>query len=553
MIRHRLVHGVWAALGLRHHRALAHALHDPAAAQERRLLRTLRREAESEFGREHGFGAIAGVREFRRRVPVQAYDELAPWIERVRAGHRGVLTRAPVRRLVPTSGSSGSRKLIPWTGALRREFDAAIGAWTVDLFRSDPELGGGPGYWSISPLEAAPEPGEADRGPAPVGFDEDSAYLGGVLGPLVASTLAVPGTVRHVREVEAFRYATLRFLMQEPELRLVSVWHPSFLTLLLSALERHIEPLLEDLARGTLGPPEPLPPRLARALARRLRAMPERARELARATPRDAMALWPRLRLVSCWADARAADALGELRARLPGVRIQPKGLLATEGFVSLPFQGTRPAAVTSHFLELVDDAGDARLVHEVERGGEYRVLLTTGGGLYRYDLRDRVEVTGFLGRTPSLRFLGREDRGSDLCGEKLTDAFAGRVIERLLEDVADVRFAMLAPDREGGVPAYTLYVECGADPSSALAERLDLLLSGNPHYALARRLGQLAPPRLFRVHEPAAERYLGACRAGNRRLGDIKPAALDPGDGWSGVFQGGHLANPGRGEASSP
>ena len=48
-------------------------------------------------------------------------------------------------------------------------------------------------------------------------------------------------------------------------------------------------------------------------------------------------ALWPRLVLVSCWADAAASDSAASLRRRLPHARLQPKGLLATEGVVSLP------------------------------------------------------------------------------------------------------------------------------------------------------------------------------------------------------------------------
>ena len=37
--------------------------------------------------------------------------------------------------------------------------------------------------------------------------------------------------------------------------------------------------------------------------------------------------------------------------AREPGVVIQPKGLLATEGVVSVPFEGTHPLAVGSHVI----------------------------------------------------------------------------------------------------------------------------------------------------------------------------------------------------------
>src|SRR5690606_23717403 len=107
-------------------------------------------------------------------------------------------------------------------------------------------------------------------------------------------------------------------------------------------------------------------------LARKLRPAGGRARQLARCDPRDPATLaqiWPRLALLSCWADGPAARFADQLQARLPHVTLQPKGLLATEAMVSLPWlddvddtDGTDDAgavlAVTSHFLEFLDDAG---------------------------------------------------------------------------------------------------------------------------------------------------------------------------------------------------
>ena len=144
---------------------------------------------------------------------------------------------------------------------------------------------------------------------------------------------------------------------------------------------------------------------------------PRRAEEiesLLRSLPEDAelhQALWPNLALVSCWTDAAAGYFAGHLARLVPHAEIQPKGLIATEGFVSLPLVGQDGAglAVRSHFFEFLEsDAAGPRLAQELERGGRYRVVLTTGGGLYRYDLGDEVEVTGFAGECPLLRFQRR-------------------------------------------------------------------------------------------------------------------------------------------------
>ena len=50
--------------------------------------------------------------------------------------------------------------------------------------------------------------------------------------------------------------------------------------------------------------------------------------------------IWPRLALISCWTDAAAGQFLPQLRELFPTIEIQPKGLLATEAFVSFPLVG---------------------------------------------------------------------------------------------------------------------------------------------------------------------------------------------------------------------
>ena len=72
------------------------------------------------------------------------------------------------------------------------------------------------------------------------------------------------------------------------------------------------------------------------------------------------------------------------------------------------------------------------KLAHELDRGGRYWVLVTTAGGLYRYHLRDEVEIVGFHHQCPLLRFLGKCDHGSDLVGEKLAEPHVRSVLERM-------------------------------------------------------------------------------------------------------------------------
>lgn len=425
----------------------------------------------------------------------RTWEDLLPLVQRAAQGERNVLTRQTITRFEPTSGSSAANKLVPSTPLLRRQFNRAIHAWVFDLLSLQPGLLAGPAYWSISPVFQQ----QRTPGGIPVGFQEDSAYLGRYGKFLVDRTLAVPGDVRHL-SVEDFRRATLLLLLAEPELRLISVWNPSFLTRLMLDLEHNRDTLLAQLRDGTII--------CGRRLQRNVRSDP-----------------WPRLGLISCWTDGQAQSQLAAVKQWFPETPIQPKGLIATEAFVSLPFRGERPLAITSHYFEFERDDGRLLGVAELREGDEGTVIVTTGGGLLRYRLGDRVAVTGFLERTPCIRFLGRQDLLSDICGEKLTDAFVASIMRDL-----DVRgFCLLAPDGSG----YTLFAK-----SPPPAHDLEQRLQKNIHYRWAVQMGQLRPAQTFQINGDAEAAYLSACEKQGRRPGDIKPVSLDPRSDWRQVFE---------------
>ncbi|HEV7784838.1 MAG TPA: GH3 auxin-responsive promoter family protein [Thermoanaerobaculia bacterium] len=505
------------------------ALTQPQEIQAAILRRYLAANAETAFGKVHGFSNIRSAREFQDRVPLAGYAGMEPWIARIATGEAAVLTRSPVRTLEVTSGSSAAAKHIPYTAAMQAEIRRAVAPWVFDLYRHRPRLALGGAYWSISPLKMDEEKTD---GTVKVGFEEDAEYLGGFWKRLVDSTLAVPGTVRFLRDADSFRYATLLFLLRRADLALISVWHPSFLTLLMGALPALWNDLVRDVERGT------------EIAGRTLRPLPRRAAELRRLAPDALTRIWRRLGLISCWGDAHAALHLDELRRAFPGVEIQPKGLLATEAFVTIPFAGRMPLAIRSHFFEFLSEGGGSerpRLAHELEPGGVYSVVATTGGGLYRYRLEDRVEVAGFAGRTPSLRFLGREGHVSDLRGEKLHESFVDGALARAFRRLGVTpSFAMLAPEEDGaGPPRYVLYLETEDPVPPALPVAVEEELGANPHYRACVALGQLAPAAVFLVAGAAFPRYLQKCRERGQRLGDVKPLALSSAPGWSEVFPG--------------
>ena len=476
--------------------ALALSLRDVGNQQETFLFDLLRKNQDTQFGKQHAFAGVDSIAAFRRRVPLRRDDEFAPWLDATAAGEPNVLTAEPVIAFEATGGGAGGRKIIPYTAASLRAFRAGVLPWLAYLLQRFPRIAEGVAYVAASPVLRAPQTLACGL---PLGLPSDAAYLGAdLLEPLSRVITVPPASV----DLAQWRVTTLAHLAAREDLTLISIWSPSFLLELLDALPVEADAVLAVLhARGDAG------------AARRL--------DLALSTP-DGLTrhLWPRLQAISLWMDgvsARYAARVGEL---LPGVHLDGKGVLATESVVTVRNSARACVpALNSAFIEFMDPAGDFHLGHELEAGRRYRVALTTPGGLYRYDLGDELECDA-AEDTPALRFVGRAGLISDLVGEKLSDSFVASALAGL--DHAASLVPQFAP-----APHYELWLDsCGDFPAAPLATRIDELLKANPQYAYARQLGQLREP--VAVRAPGFAQFRARRHAAQGlRYGDSKSCAL--------------------------
>jgi hypothetical protein len=541
---------------------------DVAGAQAAVLTNILAANAGSEFGRQHHFSDIHSVEAYQHALPSRSYEEIEPYIERIAAGYPEVLTSQRVLQFGLTSGSTKGSKLIPYTEELVSEFQEGIDPWVHYLFRQFPRLLLGKTYWSVTPVG---ERKSQTAGGIPIGFDDEQQYFNPLTRWVLNSIMSGSSQLAQVNDLEVFRYVTLRLLLQERRLCWLSVWNPSFLTLLLDPLVEWLPKLCQDIRQGTLGVAEEIPSPLQESILSQCTRSASRAEELERlgeiwqnrpATGVDSAgrtlyeAIWPTLHLISCWAHGNAALALAGLRACFPHAIVQPKGLLATEAFISFPFKGDLSAlSLLSHFFEFEeeDKAADAaaaiRLAHELQKGRRYAVIVTTGGGLYRYRLNDVIEVVDFYHECPLIRFVGRQSKVVDICGEKLNEEFVCVRVARLLsERKLHPVFWMMAPECPPATqPFYALFIHFGAglapneDRLATLAKSLDEALQESYHYEYSRRLGQLERCRLF-VIRPTSNgyhTYVTVCADLGQRLGEIKPTALHAYQHWSERFRG--------------
>lgn len=525
------------------------------AHTQQEILRTIvANNSGTSFGQQHDFSSILNIADFQRRVPLSTYDSYSTAVEQIADGQDNVLTTQRVELLEPTSGSTCGEKLIPYTASLRSQFQRAVAVWIADVMRQRPAIRRGRAYWSISPAMGATR---STPGGIPVGFDDDAAYLSRMERLFLKHLLVMPPGIARLTSMENFRYCTLFHLLAAADLTLISVWSPTFLTSLLSELAPWSDRLSGDLRRGRATLPVSDDSGANESVLAN-GCVKARAEQVCRilcsdeSLPDKLGRLWPQLDLISCWADSTAGTYVRGVRELFPIPIIQPKGLMSTEACVSFPLFGHAGGALSlrSHFFEFIP-ASDSRtdnstqLADQLDVGRQYEVVVTTGGGLYRYRSMDVVEVVEHIDQCPLLRFVGRTNRGSDLVGEKLDESFVSQVLQRVcLEHNVSPRFAMLVPV---ATPAgYRFYLEPNKGvliqaAKAAILRDTESGLRENPHYRYAVNLGQLQPLELRIVDETQPslwQTYERVLMDRGQKAGEIKPAALDSWIGWHDEFE---------------
>lgn len=85
----------------------------PDQVQKAVLESILQRNQQTRFGIAHQFATIDSPQEYARRVPLQTYEDLRPYIEEQQKGSPHQLTSEDPLLFAQTSGTTGKPKYIP--------------------------------------------------------------------------------------------------------------------------------------------------------------------------------------------------------------------------------------------------------------------------------------------------------------------------------------------------------------------------------------------------------------------------------------------------------
>jgi hypothetical protein len=309
----------------------------------------------------------------------------------------------------------------------------------------------------------------------------------------------------------------------------VATLNPNTIVLLCQKIDKWQRLIIDDIAKGAVNSGFDIPESVRRVLRRHIRPDPRRAAELesilrqkGRLLPKD---FWPGMQLIECWKGGMMKLYLKELDNYFGAVPIRDMGCLSTEARSSIPMSDDSAAgvlAIGTNFYEFIpkEDAAlknpRALVCDQLQAGREYFIVVTTAGGLYRYNIDDIVKVDGFFNSTPMIEFVQKGSGATSLAGEKLYESHVNEAAARAAEKhgiLLEFFCAVAEADAMLG-PRYAFLVEFSGETPSAQKKKAFLasveegLLALDSEYLFTRNAQLLKAPALKVIRRGDFEKY---------------------------------------------
>ena len=479
--------------------------------QERFLMALIRDYRETEVGRALGLGRIESISQFRSQVPVWTYQDYKPFAERAVNAAPGVMTPDQAIFFAQSSGTTtGRRKVTPVT---RRS--AAVRArvsWTAAGFALQElaKRGQGPGKLLLDGSAVLFKHNNA-------GIGIGTVSVGDILlnRRSYERILAHPFETLLIKDANSRRYVSLLFALKERHTRIIATTYPVLAINLAKKLSDWAPDLIRDVAAGRLPDKIGLEDGQRWSLQRLLKPNPGRARELQAVldrhgslSPKEA---WPEL---NCIITARGGPSAFYLQQFRPHFDDTPVfgGIYntaeATFGAYTAFDSDAAVLAINAGFFEFIPaDQWDQEqprtlLCDELEVGAEYRILVSSHSGYFRYDIGDVFEVVGYLHKAPCIAFRRRAGGLLSAISEKTTPVQvmeAVRVAQHASE--VDLDYFCVTLSKDETPSPYLLTVEPSGRPTEAALRALlrsfdEQLQQQNSYYEAWRRT-LIPAPRL--------------------------------------------------------
>jgi len=506
------------------------------------LRRILTTSKDTVYGKEHHFEEILAAQTddelfklYQKNIPINDYEDLRPYVERHKNGEADILFPGKPKMYATTSGTTKEPKWIPVSEQYYSDVYKKMNQlWFYTMIMNRPKTFYGPCVSIV---------GKAIEGAAPDGTVYGS--ISGVMQRDIPDFMKVvhtaPADVFHIADYKARYYAIMRMAI-ERDTHLIITANPSTLVEMQTNANEFFDDYCNDIEHGTVSKKFSIPDEIRTVLEAYTKPNPARAEELRELKKRHGTVLpkhyWPNMQVINVWFCGNTKVYYEKIKDSFP-----PNAVFHEFSYVSSECKAgvvlksnSQDTVLFGHksYFEFIHEADMENpnpkiyQVDELKEGQRYIMLVTTCAGLYRYNMNDLLEITGYLNEFPFLKFIQKVNGTINLTGEKLHERqFIEAVHETEKKTGKIVPFFVGFAEPEKS--CYTFYYEF-ADQNTSVKEadaftvELDKLMQEyNPEYREKRLSNRLKAPETALLGTESFERFKAVCIDRGYRDGQFK------------------------------
>jgi hypothetical protein len=413
---------------------------DSEKVQSELLLDIIHKNLNTRVAKRYNFSQIDSYKSFIKNVPITNWEDYKDDVEDMKDAKEEILFRGKTEYFTQTSGTTGKMKHLPESadGKLAKQLTTSIR--TSILFTHFPDLFEG----KYLPIVNSSTMGYTKAG---IAYGSASGLTMKNITPELLKFSAIPPQISAVEDMLTYEYLIMRFAIAQ-DVRLIAGNNAGRIESLIKTAQKYRYEIIKDIRDGTINKMFKVDKDIYQELSNSLKADPKRADELSVKLKNSKEFLpslyWPNLHVISCWLSGSIGAYIKKTTPYLQEYKREvlffDGGYGASEAKINIPLKANEPAGALAiygaffEFMPLNSQSSKPLLAHELKDKGEYRLIITTYSGLYRYDMKDIIKVNGFSGTTPNIYFLSKSSDIGNICGEKLSSTLVHNVVEKFFD-----------------------------------------------------------------------------------------------------------------------
>lgn len=398
--------------------------------QQKTLRRILKKNQQTDYGKQYQFSACSNLEDYKRSVPIIDSNTVKPLLKAVYEGdYKKLVAREPSFFGI-SSGTTGAQKYVLFSKDAPKGGALAVLGFYYHMAQSYPCIFQEPFQFLVDCL-----PEQHSPTGVPVGYGTGRNYK---QMPNFFTQL-IPTEVFELEDVEDKLYLMGLFLAGSDVSGLNCLSCESIIHMA-KVLEHHIERLRNDLLNGQISlinHPQSLPPNVnidaKPELAKNIRDLQNKIGKNKQHSKDFSVSLmellFPNLKVIGAWTNGTLAYYIPDLKQRFPRIEVFDLPLNSTESTYGIPLINTKGSVAISdgNIMEFIPQQDwhnkepSTLNLWQLQTGHYYSLVVTNGAGIYRCRFGDIVKVSGFYNQAPVLEFVCKESRTVRIADSDIT------------------------------------------------------------------------------------------------------------------------------------